>query len=140
MTIYVKVVENGSFTGGFAHGKCEYFDTSNCTILKGQFVRSKLMGDNNIRIEYTDTTFKAYMGQFVNNQPDGNIMVYEFNGNGDLLHEIIGTITVDKINCIYASGTLSSVISSQSISCTINVVYKQLASSEYINVFDIVEV
>lgn len=141
MPIYVKVIEGkGSFTSGFAQGYCEYFDTNNDIVMKGYFAHSQLIGNNNTLINYTDTTFKYYFGNFINNQPDGNVLLYEFNGNGDLLRNIVSSITVNKINAIYSVGELINEISSQPAKVIISIKYKQVATNEFMIEFNLQEI
>ncbi len=144
MPIYVKIIDNdGVFSGGFARGYCEYYDTNRDIVMKGHFSMNQLIGTGNILIEYTDTTFKYYFGEFKRNKPHGEIILCEFNGNGDLLDFIANTgvhISVLKKKCIYDEGVLKSLISSKTVSCVIDIKYKQIPGIEYMIDFKLKEV
>jgi len=139
MPIHVKVINNeGSFNGVMINGHCNYYNTTDNIIMKGNFEMNKLAGTNNILIEFTDTSFIYYYGEFINNRPDGSIIVYEYTGSDNLRD--ITSISVQKKNCIYDAGNLTSVISEESIMVNIEINYKYVNSNYFITEFILTEI
>lgn len=140
MTVNVEVI-SGSFNGVVMQGICNYYNTTNNTVMKGNFVNGKLTGTNNTFIEFTNTTFKCYIGTFLNNKPDGNIIEYEFMGNGDLLSDIISGISVTKRNCLYTNN-ICNILTETITTVSINISYKTIESSNdtFMTAFDIIEI
>lgn len=141
MTINVVVCDaNSKFAGGLAQGCCNWYDTGKKIVMKGNFVHSKLTGSANTLINYTDTTFKYFYGHFANNLPDGNMIVYDFSGNGEPLDEIVGTITVQKKNCIYSAGNLVSTITTQDVQVNIEITYRTTNNTVFMTEFNVTEI
>jgi hypothetical protein len=142
MPLHVVVLDNDSkFYGGLAQGNCEYYDTTKSKALKGYMSNSILVGPNNILILFTATTFQYFIGQYINdNKPNGNMIVYNFIGNGDPLNEIVDPITVSKSNCVYSNGTLVSTSFTENIQVNIEVTYKYINGVSFLISFTLVEV
>ena len=142
MPIYIEVIDEtkGIFSGAIAQGDCNYYDTTKQIVMKGKFKSNKLIGRDNILIEYTDTSFKYYHGVFLNNKPNGNMIVYDFVGNGDLLRDIISDITVKKYNSIYENGSLIEIISEQDVTIRTKIMHKLIKPIEFMICFNVTEV
>ena len=141
MPIHVVVLDNYSkFSAGFVQGNCEYYDTDKKKALKGYFSNNVLIGSNNILILFTDTTFQYFIGQYINNKPNGDMIVYNFTENNISLNEITDTITVAKSNCVYAKGILISTSSTENIQVNISVAYKYINNISFMTSFTLVEV
>jgi antitoxin component YwqK of YwqJK toxin-antitoxin module len=140
MPVHVIVLDDQSSYNGLMQGNCEYYDTDKMLVMKGNFINSILTDLSNILINYTDMSFRYYYGHFKNNKPDGNMIIYNFNGNGEPIDQIIGIINVEKLNCIYSNGQLISTINKQNIEVSINIEYKNIDETILMTKFDLLEI
>lgn len=131
---------NSKFVGLIPHGRCSYFDTDNKIVRTGTFSKNKLHGSNNILIEYTDTTFIYYYGDFIENKQHGNIILYEFNGNGTNTLELNGNILVQKKVCTYIDGILDEIILDTPTTVNINIKIINMNNNIFLQGFDINEI
>jgi hypothetical protein len=119
--IYVKVIPGKGRFSGFAQGQCEYYNMVNHTIMIGTFRNSMLIGRNDMLVQFTDTSFTCFVGAYTNNQPNGNVVVYEYTGADKLS---TSTLLVDKINATYNSGTETARTSTEQVQVQLTIEYK----------------
>jgi hypothetical protein len=141
MPIYISIQNNkGQFYGGLIQGYCDYYDSDKKIVKKGYFVNNNLTGPNNIIINYTDMTFKYYLGTFINNKLDGDVIIYQFNGINKILDDINQNIIVKKSNCKYSKGNLISINSSKDVNVNISVDYQIINEIKFMIKFTLIEI
>lgn len=101
MPIHIKTFSGGSFSKGKLRGAGAIYtsdDSGNGTIKIGNFVNGLLHDSDGQLIEYTNTSFTKYQGNFVNDQLDGEITVTEYKDSSEESEE------EKKVNGVGTSG------------------------------------